>query len=160
MAKRKTLSVTSILASKRDSLRSVRKSIQRTEAARDSINAALAATAALQRVVDNVRGDVETAWSNTPSLYLFLDANVDSLKGERVAKILEIAESIGFDSTTSSDYASQWSASRCFRYEGFFFGVRVVTEVRFELPTDGEACRRVLVGTEIREVPKYEIRCA
>lgn len=158
MAKRKTLSVSSILAVKRDSIRSIRRDLKQAEQARDSLSAVLAMTASLQRAVDSVSADVSVY--SSPRLYLYLDAKVDSLKGERVAKILEIAESLGFDEARSSDYASEWSASRSFHYDGTFYGVNVSAVVRFELPTEGEACKRVQVGTEIREVPKYEIRCA
>lgn len=158
MAKRKTLSVSSILATKRDSIRSIRRDLQRAEASRDSLSAALAMTAALQRAVDSVSADV-TVYSN-PRLFMYLDTRVDSLKSDRVARILEIAESLGFNETRSSDWVNEWSASRSFHYSGDCFGVGVSIEVRFNLPTDGEACKRVQVGTEIREVPKYEIRCA
>lgn len=158
MAKRKTLSVSSILATKRDSIRSIRRDLQRAEASRDSLSAALAMTAALQRAVDSVSADV-TVYSN-PRLFMYLDTRVDSLKSDRVARILEIAESLGFTETRSSDWVNEWSASRSFHYSGDCFGVGVSIEVRFNLPTDGEACKRVQVGTEIREVPKYEIRCA
>lgn len=158
MAKRKTLSVSSILATKRDSIRSIRRDLQRAEAARDSLSAALAMTAALQRAVDSVSADV-TVYSN-PRLFMYLDTRVDSLKSDRVARILEIAESLGFDNTRSSDWVNEWSASRSFHYSGDCLGVGVSIEVRFNLPTEGEACKRVQVGTEIREVPKYEIRCA
>ena len=158
MAKRKTLSVSSILAVKRDSIRSIRRDLKRAEDSRAFIAAVLSMTADLQRAVDSVSADITVYTS--PRLYLYLDAKVDSLKGERVAKILEIAESLGFDEARSSDYASEWSASRSFHYDGTFFGVDVSAVVRFELPTEGEACKRVQVGTEIREVPKYEIRCA
>lgn len=158
MAKRKTLSVSSILATKRDSIRAIRRDLQRAEAARDSLSAVLAMTASLQRAVDCVSADVSVY--STTRLYMYLDTQVDSLKSDRVARILEIAESLGFNDTRSSDYASEWSACRSFHYSGECLGIDVSIEVRFNLPTDGEACKRVQVGTEIREVPKYEIRCA
>ena len=66
----------------------------------------------------------------------------------------------GLESEYTFDYAESNGASRVFKFAGKVGNVDI--NVRFEANiNDGsEACRKVQVGTEIKEVAKYEIVCA
>jgi hypothetical protein len=66
----------------------------------------------------------------------------------------------GLESKYTIDYAEVHGASRTFKFTGKVGGVEV--NVRFEANiNDGsDQCRKVQVGTEIKEVAKYEIVCA
>ncbi len=162
MAKRKTLSVSSVLESRRESVRSQRATLAGLEKHKDSINMALAATAAVQRLADSVWASAEYyEWDDSVHLSIHASVKVDSLKGQQMADILSAAESVqGLEANATRDYASEDYAERSFIYRGMVgkCSVRLVIDAR--LPVDGENCRRVQVGTEIKEVPKYEIQCA
>lgn len=162
MAKRKTLSVSSVLESRRESVRSQRATLAGLEKHKDSINMALAATAAVQRLADSVWASAEYyEWDDAAHLSIHASVKVDSLKGQQMADILGAAESVqGLEANATRDYASEDYAERSFIYRGMVgkCSVRLVIDAR--LPVDGENCRRVQVGTEIKEVPKYEIQCA
>jgi hypothetical protein len=66
----------------------------------------------------------------------------------------------GLEAKDTYDYAEEHCASRIFRFRGKVGAVDM--SVRFEANVnDGSnACRKVQVGTEIKEVAKYEIVCA
>lgn len=162
MAKRKTLSVSSVLESRRESVRTLRQNLAGLEKHKDAITMALAATAAVQRLADSVWANAEYyEWDDSIHLTVHASVKVDSLKGKQMADILSAAESVqGLEAKATRDYATEYLAERTYEYRGMVgkCSVRLVIDAR--LPVDGENCRRVQVGTEIREVPKYEIQCA
>lgn len=88
------------------------------------------------------------------------EGNVDSLKDGPVPTMCEFILGFGLESEYTFDYAESNGASRVFKFAGKVGSVDV--NVRFEANiNDGsEACRKVQVGTEIKEVAKYEIVCA
>jgi hypothetical protein len=88
------------------------------------------------------------------------EGNVDSLKDGPVPAICEAILGFGLEATSTSDYAANWCASRTFKFEGTFGGVRM--DVRFEANiNDGsEQCRKVQTGVKLEEVAQYEIVCA
>lgn len=159
MAKRKTLSATRLIEQKRDSLRSLNKEVRNLEAHSNTIRAVLALTAPFEKMADYAYGYAECNWGDI-NVIVSARFNVDSLKSEKVASILARAEALeGFEASTN-DYVGESYAQREFSYSGKVGSVNANLRITFSLPTDGEACRRVQVGTEIREVPKYEIQCA
>ena len=97
---------------------------------------------------------------NDMSLDVRFEGNVDSLKDGPVPTVCEFIMGFGLESKYTIDYAESTGASRIFKFSGKVGGVDV--NVRFEANiNDGsEACRKVQVGTEIKEVAKYEIVCA
>jgi len=102
------------------------------------------------------------SWSLGEELNLDVrfEGNVDSLKEGPVPTMCEFIMSFGLESKYTIDYAESNGASRVFKFAGKVGNVDV--NVRFEANiNDGsEACRKVQVGTEIKEVAKYEIVCA
>lgn len=125
---------------------------------------AIAAFAAAQGFNKYVRATPSTwiNWDGTADnrLDVRFEGNVDSLRDGPVPAICEAILGFGLDAKETSDYAADWCATRTFKFEGAFGGVRM--DVRFEANVnDGsDQCRKVQVGTEIREVAKYEIVCA
>ncbi len=159
MAARKTLSVSRLIAEKREYQRERAKELRTIEAHADSIRVALAITAPFEKLADSSYGFVDGSWGEV-TLNVRARFTVDSLKSERVAKILERAEALeGFNASTE-DCVGESYAMREFSYRSKVGAIRTRLVLSFSLPTDGEACRRVQVGTELREVPKYEIQCA
>ena len=102
------------------------------------------------------------SWSLGEELNLDVrfEGNVDSLKEGPVPTMCEFIMSFGLESKYTIDYAESNGASRIFKFAGKVGSVDL--NVRFEANiNDGsEACRKVQVGTEIKEVAKYEIVCA
>jgi len=162
MAKRKTLSVSAVLTNRREAVRRQRATLAGLEKHKDSINMALAATAAVQRLAESVWADAEYyEWDDAAHLSIHASVKVDSLKGQQMADILSAAESVqGLEAKTTLDYASENFAERTFIYKGMIGACSVRLAIDARLPVDGENCRRVQVGVEIKEVPKYEIQCA
>jgi len=159
MAARKTLSATRLIAAKRESLRNLSKEVRAIEQNADSIRAVLALTAPFEKMADYTYGYAEGSWGEL-GVYVTARFRVSSLKSERVADILSRAEALEGFNTSSRDYVGEEFAQREFSYEGKVGAIRARLTLSFDLPTDGEACRRVQVGTDVREVPKYEIQCA
>ena len=70
----------------------------------------------------------------------------------------------GYRPTGNHEYASEYSAERTFNYErvsGASLEIKTTLSVTGRLIESAEnaTCRRVLIGTETREVPKYAIVC-
>lgn len=168
--KASTFSFTRTIAAKREDLARARLEItqlaDQSEAFKPAyaIANAIAAFAATQGFDKFVRANPST-WINWDGsvdnrLDVRFEGNVDSLKSGPVPAICEAILGFGLEATSTSDYAADWCASRTFKFEGTFGGVRM--DVRFEANVnDGsDQCRKVQVGTEIKEVAKYEIVCA
>ena len=104
-------------------------------------------------------GNVQTSqfvYAYSTCLSADVTVNTDSLKSDEVCKFLEwIEEKVGLISS-SSDYASDYTAGRTF----FVNNDLLRLEVTFRLPVDGDACRRVKVGTKMVEQPVYKLECA
>lgn len=161
MAKR-TLSVTSLLKSKADDLARQRKCVQILRAHSGKLAQALALTDAVQRLADSTWASPSAIeWDeNHVDLRVVCRIKVDSLKGEKMAAILEAAEAMpGMNATSTRDWATAGWAERDFEYRGSPYGVDMVLKVEAELPINGEACKRVQTGVKLEEVPQYEIVC-
>lgn len=98
------------------------------------------------------------------SVYVYVNASdvdadvyirTESLKSPGVLNLLEYVEKIVAPAYRSEDYASSSMAQRTFVHHGNGLRLNLI----FRLPTDGDACSRVKVGTKIVEQDTYEIRC-
>jgi hypothetical protein len=168
--KASTFSFTRTIASKREDLARARLEItqlaDQAEAFKPAyaIANAIAAFAAAQGFDKYVRAN-PSVWMNWDGsadnkLDVRFEGSVDSMREGPVPAICEAILGFGLDAKETSDYAADWCASRTFKFEGKIGSVRL--DVRFEANVnDGsDACRKVQVGTEIKEVAKYEIVCA
>ncbi len=91
-------------------------------------------------------------YSGSNSIYCHLDA-LESFKDARLIAIVEALESIKTKDGRTTDWPD--SLNRDFRYYVDDIFVMVSAYVRDDSPT----CRKVLVGTEIVQQEKWEIRC-
>jgi hypothetical protein len=97
-------------------------------------------------------------YANSTSVDADVYIRADSLKSPEMASLIEYIEKekVVGPAIRSEDYASSSMAQRTFVHQGN--GLRLNLCVR--LPTDGDACSRVKVGTKLVEQDTYEIRCA
>lgn len=168
--KASTFSFTRTIAAKREDIARARLEItqlaDQAEAFKPAyaIANAIAAFAATQGFDKFVRATPSTwiNWNGSVDnrLDVRFEGNVDSLRDGPVPAICEAILGFGLDAKETSDYTADWCASRTFKFEGAFGGVRM--DVRFEanVNSGSDQCRKVQVGTEIKEVAKYEIVCA
>lgn len=107
----------------------------------------------------------EIAWANmdsyTYSIHVQLtDMKVDSMKDPQLVAVLEKLSEF-MEAKSTSDYASETYAQRSFRFElnNDDITIRVCLDADLK-DLNGTACRRVQVGMETRQVPKFAIECA
>ena len=89
--------------------------------------------------------------NNQPHIYIGM-YNLESFKADRLANVL------GYLSETMDNMKSEdWpqSLNRDYRFTSSTHSVTVSAYVRDDSPT----CRKVVVGSELRTVEKYEIVC-
>ena len=162
-------SFTRTLAAKREDLARARKDVANLADHSDAfkpayaIANAIAGFAAAQGFDKYVTATPSVySWSSGDDLSLDVrfEGNVDSLREGPVPAICECIAGYGLEAKYTTDYAADWCASRTYKFSGKVGGVEV--NVRFEANiNDGsDQCRKVQVGTEIKEVAKYEIVCA
>ncbi len=86
-----------------------------------------------------------------PHVYVNM-RNLDSFKDDRLVKVLGyLSETM--DDIQTTDWAQ--SVNRDFRFNSGTHSVAISAYVREDSPT----CRKVLVGTELQTVEKFEIVC-
>lgn len=169
MAKKQTLSVSKYVAEKTSSIRDIREAITRVKQNRQAFDVAYAA---INIVASAAQSDNKVYLSASPEAYYRWDGDIEmsvfaciqieqvtSLKEGLIPTVLEVATKAGFEFDITQDYAYEHHASRDFKAVGHFAGVRVRLVITASLAMDAENCRRVKVGTEIKEVDKYEIVC-
>jgi hypothetical protein len=162
-------SFTRTLAAKREEVARIRKDVANLAAHSDAFKPAYAIANAIAGFAATLGFDKYVC--ATPSVYSWsmgdelnldirFEGNVDSLKEGPVPTVCEFIMGFGLESKYTIDYAEAHGASRTFKFAGKVGGVDV--NVRFEANiNDGsDACRKVQVGTEIKEVAKFEIVCA
>ena len=95
-----------------------------------------------------------------------LDLDVDftvpceSLTEGVVPAVLEAALSAGFEAVETTDRVDQYTTARVYRFFQSLGPVRITLAVRAEVEnTEGATCKKVQIGTEIKEVPKYQLVC-
>ena len=101
-------------------------------------------------------------WSSGPdcSLDIRFEGNVDSLREGPVPAVCEFIMAYGLEAKDTYDYAEALCASRTFRFRGKIGTVDMSVRFEANINDGSDACRKVQVGTEIKEVAKYEIVCA
>jgi hypothetical protein len=162
-------SFTRTLTSKREDLARARKDVAKLAAHSEAFKPAYAIANAIAGFAAAQGFDKYVC--ATPSVYSWsvgdelnldvqFEGNVDSLKEGPVPTVCEFILGFGLESKYTVDYAETHGASRTFKFAGKIGGVDV--NVRFEANiNDGsDQCRKVQVGTEIKEVAKFEIVCA
>ena len=168
--KASTFSFSRTIAAKREDLARARKEIADLSALSADFAPAYAIANSIAAFADSqgfnkyvyATPSTYTAWDGEIDnrLDITFDGSVDSMKTGPVPALCEFIMGFGLDSKDTTDYATDWHASRIFKFAGKIGNVRL--NVRFEAcVNDGsEACRKVQTGTEIKEVAKYEIVCA
>ena len=168
--KASTFSFTRALASKREDLARARRDVAELTSQAESFKpvyaianaiAAFAASQGFDRYV-SASPSVWMTWDGKSDnrLDVRFEGNVDSLKSGPVPAICEAILGFGLEATSTSDYAADWCASRTFKFAGNFGGVRLNVCFEANVNDGSDQCRKVQVGTEIKEVAKYEIVCA
>jgi len=86
---------------------------------------------------------------------LTLSIKTDTLKSMSITSLLAFCAEY-YGGGKSNDYASEYYASREFRF-GNWESDRVI--ITFEIAADSATCRRVKIGTTMEEVAQYQIVC-
>ena len=167
--KASTFSFTRTLTAKREDLARARRDVANLSNHSDAFKPAYAIANAIAGFAATLGFDKYVC--ATPSVYSWsagdelnldvrFEGNVNSLKEGPVPTMCEFIMGFGLESKYTVDYAESYGASRTFKFAGKVGGVDV--NVRFEANiNDGsDQCRKVQVGTEIKEVAKYEIVCS
>lgn len=115
-----------------------------------------------RKMIGKVMRTIEKLIAPEDRMYLMVDnrlphvyvnmRNLDSFKDDRLVKVL------GYLSETMDDMKTEdWaqSVNRDFRFKSGTHSVAISAYVREDSPT----CRKVLVGTELQTVEKFEIVC-
>lgn len=171
MAKKPALfSLSSHLAERRGDLAQARKKIADITAHQTEFAAAVAVVNVAGKVASlhgcdryaSMSTEIWAHWDGTMDLTLraSFEGNVSNFKEGTVPAVLEGIMAAGFEAKKTEDYASEYSAQREYRFEQKVGPVRVVLNFSAVLKEENDSCRKVQVGTELREVPKFEIVCS
>lgn len=167
--KASTFSFTRTLAAKREDLARARRDVASLSNHSDAFKPAYAIANAIAGFAATLGFDKYVsatpsvyAWSagDELSLHVRFEGNVNSLREGPVPAIAECILGFGLDATDTVDYTADWCASRTFKFSGKVGVVDLVVRFEANINDGSEACRKVQVGTEIKEVAKYEIVCA
>lgn len=169
MRKPALVSMSSFIAEQKAAIAERKGKLASINAHRAEFNAAYAVANQLAKAVAldgdyyvSAEPEVTLSWDGNPELSLRIYANmygVESLKSGRVPRVLEAAERLGFEFHTTDDYASEYMAERTYRAKQTVGGVDIRLSLCATIKSDAEACRKVQIGTEIKEVAKYAIVC-
>jgi hypothetical protein len=108
-------------------------------------------TRALGKLINASDWMIVAVNSNLPHVYIAM-YDLESFKDDRLSEVL------GYLSETMDDMKTEdWarSVNRDYRFKSSTHSVTISAYVRDDSPT----CRRVLVGTELQTVEKFEIVC-
>lgn len=163
--KASTISLTNILAKRREDLALARESMKRLQ---DNAPAFRAAIHVANMVADYAQSIDFTRWSyvnpyvgrDVQELDVVLEGYVDSLKEGAVVDMIERAMSCGFEDVGSKDYLSEYASQRSFRFSQVVAGVKIDLKIVANIKEASEACRKVQVGVKLEEVPQYELVCS
>ena len=163
---RKTSSFTlsRIVATRRENLANARQELAELQANAAGFRAALHV---VNMVADYANEREFTQWQNVsaytytsaPELSVNLEGTVGSLKQGVIVDIIDRAMACGFEPVGTSDYLNDWASQRSFKFTHSIAGVRIELKVVANIAAASAACRKVQVGTELKEVAKYEIVC-
>lgn len=90
-------------------------------------------------------------WGTNPCVTVSM-RGLEGFKSPRLTKVLSLLEDLG-ESQRTEDWAQY--LNRDYTYMVGSVKVQICAYVTDDSPT----CRRVQVGTEVREVPKYKLEC-
>lgn len=160
------VSLRKALTERRAQMRDMRNTLALVEKHKDEFNVALATANAILAA-----GHCEFRWTGadcrayegwngtTLTANVNVGVMVDELKTGPVPAMLEAALAYELD-VREHDYAGETYASRTYTVTGPIGRVYVRISIDAALANpDGETCRRVQVGTELKEVPKFAIIC-
>lgn len=162
--KSSTFSLTGIIAKRRSYLAEARQELNMLQDRAAELRAAIHV---VNMVADYANEREFTQWNNvstwmlgnTPELVVGLEGTVGSLKHGVIVDIIERAMACGFEVDHSTDHVSDWATQRVFTFKQEIAGVRVELKVTANIAANSATCRKVQVGTELKEVAKYEIVC-
>jgi hypothetical protein len=100
-----------------------------------------------------VRSPHVSMYNDARNMHLTIET--DTLKSVSITSLLAFCAEY-FGEGESNDYASEYYASREFRF-GDWNTDRIV--LSFEIKSDSASCRRVKIGTTMKEVAEYQIVC-
>ena len=163
--KASTISLTNILAKRREDLALARESMKRLQSNAPAFRAAIHVA---NMVADYAQSIDFTRWSyvnpyvgrDVQELDVVLEGFVDSLKEGAVVDMIERAMACGFEAVGSKDYLSDFASQRSFRFSQVVAGVKVDLKIVANIKEASESCRKVKVGTKLEEVAQYELVCA
>ena len=103
-------------------------------------------------------------WDDKPQLHGSITLrNMLSLTDPTIGKMVHAFRTAGFERHGDIEkHASEYSAHMEMEFRRERNGIKYEMTLRSELAEDGTAgatCRKVQVGVEVKEVPKYEIVC-
>ena len=162
--KTSAFSLSRIVANRRKNLAEVRQELSDIQAHAAEIRAALHVV----NMVADYAAEIDfTKWSGvstwmigaTPELNVNLEGTVSSLKQGPIVDIIDRAMACGFEPVGTSDYLNDWASQRSFKFTHNIAGVRIELKITANIADASETCRKVQVGTELKEVAKYEIVC-
>lgn len=169
MAKKQAVSVSKYLSERNESIKALRETNARIKKHANDFAMAFAAinVVARQAELDGkiwASADPEAWYRWNGDCELSVTAHIEmekvaSLKEGRVPATISAAEKAGFEFDVTQDYVSETYAQRSYKAVGTFNGVRVRLTLSACVADDAETCKRVRTGTELKEVPKYEIVC-
>lgn len=103
-------------------------------------------------------------WSTTTPVKLSTSiyATVSSMKIGIVPSLIKVLLDAGFEIEKTTDYVTEWRGSRNFIFERKD-AQHVLHRVEFNAVVNDKdeqaTCRKIQVGVEIKEVPKYALDC-
>ena len=163
--KANTFSLTKIIATRRDNLAAARKEVTTLVDKSAQFRAAIHVV----NMVADYANEIEfTKWASISTyngyeaceLNVSLEGTVSSLKQGAIVAMIDRAMACGFEPTGSKDYLSDWASQRTFKFTQSIAGVQIEMNITANISEASESCRKVQVGTELKEVAKYEIVCA
>lgn len=162
--KASAFSLSRIVSTRRENLAAARRELNTLQLHAASVRAALHV---VNMVADYANDIGFTQWSSvttctysTPELHVNLEGTVSSLKQGAIVDIIDRAMACGFEPVGTSDYLNDWASQRTFKFIHGIAGVVVELKVIANIAEASAACRKVQVGTELKEVAKYEIVCS
>lgn len=98
------------------------------------------------------RPDLYLSW--TGQTRIRLNVEVEGLKTNAIVALIALLDNT-VQATASEDYATEWCAERTFIFEDANLQISLQCNIKSDSPT----CKKVVVGTELKEVVKYAIAC-
>ncbi len=171
MAKAKQgFSVSSFIASKIDDVKYAQSKVTAVRNAKADLTQACKIAndlvTAIKPLADNIRADAwisVSSYDNTVEMYVTIEIPKRlAILDPATKRATYLAALAGFELDEGKKNASEYYASYVVKGKLTIGAAQIVLDIRSELDMESEAatCKRIQVGTEIREVAKYEIVCS